>query len=209
MRQKRRKRSSNRINMKTISIGAIVIVLLLAISGMFGGDPDVSDSVDTTRSLSSSSSVEAQAENGAEEQPVETQPVETQPVEEHSVESPPAEQPEEVQSDSNAIAEAPATESTETPVESDPVPVEETTPSDNSVSIDLGDSSNYSQGYSEPEGSRAIPDSSVSSGEYVYISETGSKYHNDPNCSNMNYRLVPLQEALNKGLEPCKKCYGG
>lgn len=42
----------------------------------------------------------------------------------------------------------------------------------------------------------------------VYISKTGSKYHSNPNCSNMkNPTSVSLDEAQSKGLEPCKKCW--
>lgn len=42
----------------------------------------------------------------------------------------------------------------------------------------------------------------------VYISQTGSKYHCQPNCSNMkNPRAVSLSEAQSQGYEPCKKCY--
>ena len=43
---------------------------------------------------------------------------------------------------------------------------------------------------------------------YVYIPQTGSKYHNTPNCSNMNNpSQVTLEEALNMGFQPCKRCY--
>lgn len=43
---------------------------------------------------------------------------------------------------------------------------------------------------------------------YVYISRTGSKYHSNSSCSNMNDPgYVPLSKAQQMGLEPCKKCY--
>lgn len=44
--------------------------------------------------------------------------------------------------------------------------------------------------------------------ETVFITETGEKYHG-PNCRSIrgkNTYEVTLQEALNKGLEPCKIC---
>ena len=42
----------------------------------------------------------------------------------------------------------------------------------------------------------------------VWISKSGSKYHNDPDCSNMsNPSLITLEEAQSRGKEPCKKCY--
>ena len=43
----------------------------------------------------------------------------------------------------------------------------------------------------------------------VWLSATGSKYHNKPNCGNMNpnnARQVPLSEAQ-KNYGPCKNCY--
>lgn len=41
----------------------------------------------------------------------------------------------------------------------------------------------------------------------VYVSSTGSKYHHNPNCSGMNSpQRVTISQAINMGLEPCKKC---
>lgn len=49
---------------------------------------------------------------------------------------------------------------------------------------------------------------SQASQTYVYIPQTGSKYHSNPNCSNMNNpSQVTLETALQMGFEPCKKCY--
>ena len=48
------------------------------------------------------------------------------------------------------------------------------------------------------------------SGGYVWLSATGSKYHNRPDCGRMNpdnARQVTLSEAENAGFEPCAKCY--
>ena len=42
----------------------------------------------------------------------------------------------------------------------------------------------------------------------VLITPTGKKYHNHV-CGNGNYSPATLQEALNRGLTPCEKCYGG
>lgn len=45
-------------------------------------------------------------------------------------------------------------------------------------------------------------------GDTVWIPKTGSKYHNNPNCSNMKDPLqISKEEAENRGYEPCKKCY--
>lgn len=46
--------------------------------------------------------------------------------------------------------------------------------------------------------------------EYVWLSATGSKYHNKPDCGNMNpdnaYQ-VTISYAEENGYDPCKKCY--
>lgn len=61
---------------------------------------------------------------------------------------------------------------------------------------------------STPNESIAVEEEQVQSGEMVWIPRTGSKYHNNPNCSNMkNPSQVTLQEAIDQGYEPCKKCY--
>lgn len=47
-------------------------------------------------------------------------------------------------------------------------------------------------------------------GGQVWISATGSKYHNKPNCGRMNpdkARQISLSEAESRGLEPCSKCF--
>ncbi len=42
----------------------------------------------------------------------------------------------------------------------------------------------------------------------VYVTSTGSKYHNDCDCSGMNNPLeLTLDEAIAQGYEPCSKCY--
>ena len=42
----------------------------------------------------------------------------------------------------------------------------------------------------------------------VYIPQNGSKYHSNPNCSNMkNPTAISLSEAQARGYQPCKKCY--
>lgn len=42
----------------------------------------------------------------------------------------------------------------------------------------------------------------------VWISGSGSKYHSRADCSGMeNAREITLQEALDMGRQPCKRCY--
>ena len=46
-------------------------------------------------------------------------------------------------------------------------------------------------------------------GEMVWISETGKKYHSYWNCGNMQSPTCATKdEAVERGLEPCSKCYG-
>lgn len=40
----------------------------------------------------------------------------------------------------------------------------------------------------------------------TYITKSGSKYHNDPNCNGGTYWEVPFSTAIGMGLEPCSKC---
>ncbi|EGP4927263.1 LysM peptidoglycan-binding domain-containing protein [Enterococcus faecium] len=44
--------------------------------------------------------------------------------------------------------------------------------------------------------------------ETVLITPTGKKYHR-MKCGNGSYNNTTLQEAINRGLTPCEKCYGG
>lgn len=40
----------------------------------------------------------------------------------------------------------------------------------------------------------------------VYITRTGSRWHNDPNCNGGTYWEVPYSTAVGMGLTPCDKC---
>lgn len=45
-------------------------------------------------------------------------------------------------------------------------------------------------------------------GNIVWVTANGSKYHNNPNCSKMRSPIsMDLLEAIEKGYEPCGKCY--
>lgn len=47
-------------------------------------------------------------------------------------------------------------------------------------------------------------------GASVWISETGSKYHNKPDCGNMNPNKatqMSQSDAEARGYEACKKCF--
>ena len=42
----------------------------------------------------------------------------------------------------------------------------------------------------------------------VYITRTGSKYHDDSTCNGGTYWPVPIETATGMGLTPCSKCVG-
>ena len=45
-------------------------------------------------------------------------------------------------------------------------------------------------------------------GRTVWVTKSGKKYHNNPNCSKMSSPIeMDLLEAIEKGYEPCGKCY--
>ena len=51
-------------------------------------------------------------------------------------------------------------------------------------------------------------DSGDETGEMVWITTNGKKYHSNPDCSNMkNPRQVTLDEAISSGRDACSKCY--
>lgn len=66
------------------------------------------------------------------------------------------------------------------------------------------------QAEEQPEPEPEIVEQPVEIGGSVWISETGSKYHNKPDCGRMNpdnARQVTESEAQGMGLEACKKCF--
>lgn len=83
--------------------------------------------------------------------------------------------------------------------------------SSSSTSNKKSSSSNSSSSNSSKSSSSS--NSSVEStpvGGQVWISATGSKYHNKPNCGRMNpdkARQISLSEAKSRGLDPCSKCF--
>lgn len=49
---------------------------------------------------------------------------------------------------------------------------------------------------------------SSGSGQLVWIPNSGKRYHSNKNCSNMkNPTQVTIEEAINLGFTPCKKCF--
>ncbi|MCU6733018.1 hypothetical protein [Diplocloster agilis] len=74
------------------------------------------------------------------------------------------------------------------------------------------------QSASASNSSKSSPDATVSSGadapsqpadtdsQIVLVTKTGSKYHNHK-CGNGTYYEATLEDALARGLTPCKKCF--
>ena len=46
-------------------------------------------------------------------------------------------------------------------------------------------------------------------GQTVYVTKTGKRYHYDSTCGNGDYSPTTLDKAKSMGLTPCKKCAGG
>lgn len=53
---------------------------------------------------------------------------------------------------------------------------------------------------------QTVKGSSDDKGRTVYITKTGTKYHYSYFCSNTDFYECTLQQALDRGLEPCKRC---
>ena len=61
------------------------------------------------------------------------------------------------------------------------------------------------KGYSYPAVTQAKENGD---GNAVWVTAGGSKYHNNPNCSKMRSPIrTDLLSAIEKGYEPCGKCY--
>lgn len=58
----------------------------------------------------------------------------------------------------------------------------------------------------EPEPDDPNESSDEVSNDVVYVTPTGKRYHLDPECGGKNSRAATLDEALNRGLTPCKTC---
>ncbi len=61
------------------------------------------------------------------------------------------------------------------------------------------------RGYSYPV---TVQSKEPSDENVVWVTASGSKYHNNPNCSKMRSPIkLDLLEAIERGYEPCGKCY--
>lgn len=52
----------------------------------------------------------------------------------------------------------------------------------------------------------AAPNAAAISGDIVYVTKSGKKYHLSQSCGGANSTAVSLEEAEQSGYEPCKRC---
>ena len=84
------------------------------------------------------------------------------------------------------------------------------TPTETSTPTPTAEESQPAVTAEEPQVTEAPQESDPYGGQLVWISETGSKYHNKNNCGRMNpdraYQMT-RENAEAQGYEPCKKCF--
>ena len=119
-----------------------------------------------------------------------------------------------------SVTAAPTKKATPTPTEtSTPTadPTETPTPeptieaaAEETVETQAAEESQPAVTAEEPQVTEAPQESDPYGGQLVWISETGSKYHNKNNCGRMNpdraYQMT-RENAEAQGYEPCKKCF--
>ncbi|NCB91303.1 MAG: MBL fold metallo-hydrolase [Clostridia bacterium] len=90
-------------------------------------------------------------------------------------------------------------------------PCNDYTPGDKDDTGTQSSSSASKKSAAESVSEQNIPEEEAQAqGNMVWKSETGSKYHNKPDCGNMNpdkATQITVEEAESQGLEACKKCF--
>lgn len=121
-----------------------------------------------------------------------------------------------------SVTAAPTKKATPTPTETSTptptaTPTETPTPeptieaaAEETVETQAAEESQSAVTAEEPQVTEAPQESDPYGGQLVWISETGSKYHNKNNCGRMNpdraYQMT-RENAEAQGYEPCKKCF--
>ena len=119
-----------------------------------------------------------------------------------------------------SVTAAPTKKATPTPTETStptPDPTEMPTPeptieaaAEETVETQAAEETQPAVTAEEPQVTEAPQESDPYGGQLVWISETGSKYHNKNNCGRMNpdraYQMT-RENAEAQGYEPCKKCF--
>lgn len=80
------------------------------------------------------------------------------------------------------------------------------------VTLSGCNNTNASSSSSEAGALTCTSDTQTSAESYTFVyiaaSGKGTKYHYNPDCSNMqDVILISIDKAEEKGYEPCKKCY--
>ena len=117
---------------------------------------------------------------------------------------------ESAESEASAAVEAGASADSETDSNSDSAAGAVVVPAPAPVAVETAPAESQPQSKSAPAASQASAASQEPEQQevMVWITATGSKYHNKSNCGNTkNASQVPLERALALGLEPCKRCY--
>ena len=109
-----------------------------------------------------------------------------------------------------SVTAAPTKKATPTPTETPtPEPTIEAA-AEETVETQAAEESQPAVTAEEPQVTEAPQESDPYGGQLVWISETGSKYHNKNNCGRMNpdraYQMT-RENAEAQGYEPCKKCF--
>ena len=119
-----------------------------------------------------------------------------------------------------SVTAAPTKKATPTPTETStptPDPTETPTPeptieaaAEETVETQAAEETQPAVTAEEPQVTEVPQESDPYGGQLVWISETGSKYHNKNNCGRMNpdraYQMT-RENAEAQGYEPCKKCF--
>lgn len=177
------------------AVGIVAAVVLIAgVGSCTAGDGD-KEPVSSGPASSVSSSVDASSPYASASTPVEdvteipdssaTQDIQEEP---SPAQSAPAEEtkPETQETKPDAQPEAPA---------ADPAPVQQETPAPDPAPAD-------------PAPAQETEPDSGDQETMVWIPQSGSKYHSDPGCSNMESPTqVTLSQAQANGYTACKRCY--
>lgn len=167
--------------MKKVLLWVIGIILALGLIGSCSGDTDSAlDDNSTLPHTQTEATTETTEGTTTTEAPTETTILETEPME---TQAPVVTEP---QSTTPPATQAPAPVVTQPPATEPPAPAE-----------------------TEPP--KVVPQETTAQEkveQYVWIPQSGSKYHSRKNCSNMkNPTQITLEQAKNRGYTACSKCH--
>ena len=154
---------------------------------------------------------DGQVVRGALSRTATTRPVVAEPDPEQQTEPTPTPEPAEEPEAQPSVASEKPKASAETPEASDSGKKATSTPKPSvggtggSASASKRADTPKSSG-SNSQGGTSNATQNRSGGHTIYVTPTGEKYHYSGNCNGGTYIESTLEEALSRGLEPCKKC---